>query len=822
MTKSMIMGVIMGLVAACAVYTFAGELGEERLLLEGWRFHRGAIEGAELPGFDDSEWESVRIPHDWAIAGPFARTIDLQRVAVVQDGDKRVMASTGRTGGLPWLGEGWYRCIVEIPAGVGHAELVFDGAMSEPCVYVDGKELGYWPCGYNTFIVDVTGVIGTTPDNRHLVAVHLNNQPESSRWYPGAGLYRPVRLRTGPKTGLVTWGTFARTESLSEKSACLVLSSEVRNPVPETKVTWRLITAGGATVASVSSAVDAEGVARGVAEIVSPKVWTPEMPNLYELETSVSVGQKVVEVRTERIGIRTVSVSPDGFKLNGIRRDFQGVCLHHDLGPLGAAFNKSAFRRQVRLLKEMGCDAIRTAHNMPPLWQTEICDEMGMMVMAESFDMWLQPKCRNGYCRFFYNWWQKDLTNLIRCHRNRPSVVMWSIGNEVPDQSDPQAISYCRKLQTFCHRMDPSRPVTQGLDRLRDAIDNGFVSMMDVPGLNYRLQFYEEARSNSTHDIVLGAETTSTVSSRGVYKFPVTDEKDSTYDDGQLSSYDVTSCSWSNLPDDDWAMQDDHSWTIGEFTWTGFDYIGEPTPYKEYWPSRSSYFGIFDLAGLPKDRYWLYRSRWNRTEKTLHVLPHWTWPGREGKITPVYVYTSYSEAEIFVNGKSQGRRRFNRASRLDRYRLRWNEVVYEPGELKVVAYDAAGKAVAEKRIRTAGAPHHLEVTSDRNRLAPMSAADTPDLAFVTVRIVDKDGNLCPDADCRVTFSASGSIGFKAVCNGDATSLESFVKPTMKAFHGQLVAVVEPVSIGRGRLAAAVEGLSSAGCEFRVDADTGLR
>jgi len=802
--------------AAMAVALAAGTAtaGEE-LLLTGWRFHQGVVEGAEKSAFDDSAWENVRIPHDWAIKGPFARTHDLQRVAVVQDGDKVPVASTGRTGGLPWLGQGWYRRTIVLPKEAGHAELVFDGAMAEPCVYVDGREVAYWACGYNSFVVDVSDFIGTTPDGRHTLAVQLDNQPESSRWYPGAGLYRPVRLRLAAATGLVTWGTCLRTESLTEHRAKVSFSSEVRRPEKDTTVTWRLLDAAGRAVASVTASVGADGLAKGAADVAAPQAWTPETPHLYVFETTVRNGDAVLETQCEKVGLRTVSVGPDGFKLNGVRRDFRGACLHHDLGPLGAAFNKSAFRRQVRLLKEAGCDSIRTSHNMPPPWQTEICDEMGMMVMAESFDMWLGPKCRNGYCRFFEGWWQKDLTNLLRCHRNRPSVVMWSIGNEVPDQSDREALDVCRQLQDFCHRLDPTRPVTQGLDRLRDAIDNGFVRTMEVPGLNYRLSFYDEAWTNSTHGIVLGSETASTVSSRGVYKFPVTDRKDQTYDDGQLSSYDLTSCSWSNLPDEDWALQEDRPWTIGEFVWTGIDYLGEPTPYKEYWPSRSSYFGFYDLAGLPKDRFWLYRSHWNKASPTLHVLPHWTWPGREGQVTPVYVYTSYPEAELFVNGRSQGRRRFDKASRLDRFRLRWNDVVYQPGELRVVAYGAAGQAVAEKIVRTAGSPHHLEVSPDRTRLLPLSDQDTPDLAFVTVRIVDRDGNLCPDADVRINFAAEGAVGFKAVCNGDATSLEMFHHPTMKAFHGELVAVVEPSSVGDGRLVVKADSLPDAACGFFV-------
>jgi len=336
-----------------------------------------------------------------------------------------------------------------------------------------------------------------------------------------------------------------------------------------------------------------------------------------------------------------------------------------------------------------------------------------------------------------------------------------------------------------------------------------------VPGVTYRLPFYDALRAASRYGGVLGAETASTVSSRGVYKFPAVPTKDKCWEDGQCSSYDLGYCSWSNLPDDDWAMQDDHSWTIGEFVWTGFDYLGEPTPYKTYWPSRSAYFGIFDLAGLPKDRYWLYRSRWNTTSPTLHLLPHWTWPGREGKTTPVYCYTSYPSAELFVNGKSQGRRTKDPATRLDRYRLRWNDVVYEPGEIKVIAFDEQGRRVAEESVRTAGDAHHIALSVDRSSLTAPSAGATPDLAFVTVGIEDEKGTLCPDSDVKVAFSSSGAVRFKAACNGDATSLEPFVRPEMKAFHGRLVAVVEAVGVGEGVLSVLVKGLPPVRTSFSV-------
>ena len=460
--------------------------------------------------------------------------------------------------------------------------------------------------------------------------------------------------------------------------------------------------------------------------------------------------------------------------------------------------------RQIKMMKQMGCDAIRTAHNMPSTMQMEICDSLGMMVMAESFDMWIYPKCKNGYAKFFKEWSDKDITNLVKHHRNHPSIVMWSIGNEIPEQWSQEGVQIAKHLQDLCHQYDPSRPVTQGMDRAEDALKSGFAQTMDVPGFNYRVHKYYKNIEQLPQGFLLGSETASTVSSRGVYKFPVVVSDKATYPDGQCSSYDTEYCSWSNLPDDDWKMQDDYSWVIGEFVWTGYDYLGEPTPYDTYWPSRSSYFGICDLAGLPKDRYYMYRARWNEQQHTTHLLPHWNWKGREGEVTPVYCYTDGVEGELFVNGKSQGRVRKDKSSRLDRYRLRWNNVKYEPGEIRVVTYNQYGDKVGEDVKRTAGEPAQMKFsveTPDHEPIACMVEgctdehnvllnADGNDLAFITVSLQDKDGNECPLADDELTFEVSGAGTFKAACNGDATSLEPFTQPQMKLFSGKLVVIVQ--------------------------------
>lgn len=507
------------------------------------------------------------------------------------------------------------------------------------------------------------------------------------------------------------------------------------------------------------------------------------------MTTRLVNGNKTIDQQTEDFGVRTVKVSADGgFMLNGVTRKIKGVCLHHDLGPLGAAVNKAAIIRQIKTMKAMGCDAIRTSHNMPSQMQMQVCDSLGMMVMAESFDMWIYPKCKNGYARFFKEWSDKDIENLVKNHRNHPSIVMWSIGNEIPEQWSQEGVDISKRLQDICHKFDPTRPVTQGMDKAEAALKSGFAQVMDVPGFNYRVHKYKNSIKSLPQGFLLGSETASTVSSRGVYKFPVVISDNAVYPDGQCSSYDTEYCSWSNLPDDDWRMQDDYSWVIGEFVWTGYDYLGEPTPYDTYWPSRSSYFGICDLAGLPKDRYYLYRSKWNKQSHTVHLLPHWTWQGREGEVTPVYCYTDGVEGELFVNGKSQGRIRKNSASRLDRYRLRWNDVKYEPGEIKVVAYDELGNKIGEDIRRTAGEPVALKLEAEYTDGKSLKA-DGEDLAFITVSMIDKDGNLCPTSTDNLTFEVSGEGKFEAACNGDATSLQPFTTPEMKLFSGQLVVIV---------------------------------
>ena len=749
-------------------------------LTDGWQFSR-----------DNNHWESVSVPHDWAIAGPFDKKWDLQYVAIEQNGETEKSEKSGRSGALPWIGQGFYRTTVTIPDGYSRATLMIDGAMSNARVKVGGKQLAYWPYGYNAFNVDIpVSQTGNTLD----IEVSLDNVEESSRWYPGGGIYRPVRLLLTGDNHFPVWQTYIRTLTASTEKAIVEVVAKAQGEKGNTIAVLR--DHDGRVVAEASE----DGVNDAVLQlaVANPRLWSPESPYLYTLTLSRLVGGKKVDEESHKVGIRTINVSKDGgFRLNGVSRKIKGVCLHHDLGPLGAAENKAAVIRQIKMMKAMGCDAIRTAHNMPSTLQMEVCDSLGMMVMAESFDMWIYPKCKNGYAKFFKEWADRDIENLVLHHRNHPSIVMWSIGNEIPEQWSKEGVEISRHLQSLCHRLDPSRPVTQGMDRAEAALKSGFAQVMDVPGFNYRVHKYEKNIAQLPQGFLLGSETASTVSSRGVYKFPVVVSDNAVYDDGQCSSYDTEYCSWSNLPDDDWRCQDDYPWVIGEFVWTGYDYLGEPTPYDTYWPSRSSYFGICDLAGLPKDRYYLYRSRWNTAAHTIHLLPHWTWPGREGELTPVYCYTDAPEAELFVNGKSQGRISKRQDSRLDRYRLRWNDVTYQPGELRVVAYNADGSVMGEQKVLTAGKPVAMRMdvecpSSDHTTFKADGAtlkADGADLAFITVSLEDANGTFCPTLSDDITIEVTGEGVFEAACNGDATSLQSMRQPTMKLFSGKAVFVV---------------------------------
>lgn len=813
---------------ACGLCAFSQSPRSETLITN-WRFSRTDAPAQSQTNFNDSKWQKVTVPHDWAVYGPFDKEIDKQTVAIVQNGEKEATEKTGRSGSLPWIGVGWYRAQFSVPADCGSAWLNFDGAMAEPQVYVNGQLAGEWKYGYSAFNVDITPYVNK--DGRpNTVAVRLQNLEESSRWYPGAGLYRPVTLVTTHQRHIMPWGIDVQTMD------CNTFTNTAKLQVSVNVSAWKEGDIVRFTIDGKNFDLNFPKInglpqhtnAKAVVELDNARLWSIAKPYCYDAKVSIiDAGGNTLDAKTFKYGIRKISYGEaiqditgknglGGFCINGIPVKFKGVCLHHDLGMLGSAVNKAALTRQLQLLKSMGCNAIRTAHNMPSQWQMDLCDSLGILVMAESFDMWKYAKCKNGYARFYDEWWRRDLQNLVRANQLHPSIVMWSIGNEIPEQGMKEGNRMTREMQDWMHQLDPTRPVTAGMDRIDNALSTGYAQILDIPGMNYRTHKYDMAYEKLRHGFLLGSETASTVSSRGVYKFPVAYSKGAKYDDGQCSGYDVQACSWSNVPEEDWVMQDDRPWMMGEFVWTGFDYLGEPTPYDEYWPSRSSYFGIFDLAGLPKDRYWLYRARWNNHQHTIHLLPHWNWKGREGEVTPVYCYTDYPSAELFVNGKSQGRISKNTTltgadgPAFDRYRLRWNEVKYEPGELKVVVYDKDGRVAGEQVVKTVGEPDHIELIADHGvagglaSYADMKPTDDPtlvslsepikadgeDIVFITAVAVDKDGNICPDADNQLQVKVGGNARFRGICNGDATSLEVFTQPTMRLFHGRLVIGVQ--------------------------------
>ena len=807
----------------------------ERLLEKGWRFTREDQSQFSSPTFNDSKWSRVVVPHDWAIYGPFSFDNDKQHLAIAQDGQKEAMEHAGRTGGLPFVGTGWYRRSLEIPSDLGDRRvfLRFDGAMSHARVYVNGKEVGYWPYGYNTFAFDITSFV--RPGEANTLAVRLENKHESSRWYPGAGLYRNVHLTFTSPVYVPLWGTQIQTPTIEASRAYVDVRTRIAGMSTlagrPLQVKTKILSPEGEVVAQREEEIQSAGTERlyhtGF-DVEHPQLWDINQPHLYKYVIELSDGGRLLDRDTTTFGIRSIELKAgDGFYLNGRKLKFQGACLHHDLGPLGAAVNEAAMRRQIRTMQDMGVNAIRTSHNMPAPEFVRLCDEMGMPVMAESFDCWAQAKVPNGYNLDFNEWHERDLTNLLHQFRNSPSVIMWSIGNEVPEQPSLDGAKLAYRLQEICHREDPTRPVTNGMDNPLGVLKSGMATTLDIPGFNYRPFLYDSAHKVLPQGFLLGSETCSTVSSRGVYKFPVVRKSMAKYPDHQSSGYDVEHCGWSNLPEDDFIRQEDHDWSMGEFIWTGIDYLGEPTPYYSDWPSHSSLFGAVDLAGLPKDRFYLYRSHWKKDAETLHVLPHWTWPGREGEVTPIFVYTNYPEAELFINGKSQGRQRKDRSIKIEdtenedsqkaftrqkRYRLMWMDTKYEPGEVKVVAYDEAGKAVATQTVRTAGRAHHLELSADRTTISP----DGKDISFVTVRVVDKDGNLVPDDGRLLNFKVTGAGSFRAAASGNPASLDAFHLPQHHVFSGQLVALVQSAErTGEAVLTVSAKGLPSASIRIQV-------
>lgn len=787
------------------------------LLDSEWKFINEDVQDGEKPETNTADWETVTIPHDWAISGEFDKNIDIQEIMVIEDGERVPRLRTGRTGGLPHPGVGWYRKSLNIPKNLQNKRihLEFDGAMSHARIYLNGSYVGEWPYGYASFGFDVTDFVEFGKEN--LLAVRLDNKPLSSRWYPGAGIYRDVRLVVTSPIFVRQWGTYITTPNISEGDGTVNIETTILNKsniASSVTLQTEIVAPDGETVASNISEVKVaeETMVSETLQVEEPILWSVESPALYKAVTKLYKDNQVTDTYETTFGFRYFRFTSDqGFFLNGEHTPLQGVCLHHDLGPLGAAFHVASMKHRMKLLKEMGCNAIRTTHNPYDPKFYELANQMGFLVINEAFDEWKYGKTENGYNILWDEWAEKDMVAFIHRDRNHPSVIAWSVGNEVREQHREDGAKYCRFLVDICKREDPTRPTTAGFNFWQDAIKNGFADIIDLPGWNYAPDQYQTIHEKFPRWKMYGSETASTVSSRGEYFFPVKERKHYTRVPHHSSSFDMEFPNWANSPDTEFAAQDAAPFMAGEFVWTGIDYLGEPTPFNVEWPARSSYFGIIDLCGIPKDRFYLYQSRWTDKE-VLHLLPHWNW--EEGQNISVHCYTNFHKGELFLNGKSLGIREKDPSQLYTTYRWVWDDVIFEPGELKVVALDENNNPLKEKVVRTAGKPAEIILKPDRMEMN----ADGKDLVFVTVSVVDKNGVLCPDADNLIDFKVKGQARFKAVGSGDPTSLESFVEPYRKVFNGKCMLIIQSSGIGeKGKIniSATSDGLTGKAIEINA-------
>ncbi|MFR9650937.1 MAG: glycoside hydrolase family 2 TIM barrel-domain containing protein [Rikenellaceae bacterium] len=758
-----------------------------------WRFYNDVAQGAEQPKFDDSSWREVTLPHDWAIEGPF---------------DSKYNA---RCGGLPFHGTGWYRKSFDAPKEWDGKviRIAFDGAMNDAKVWVNGEFAGERPYGYISFEIDATPFLKLGEEN--IVAVQLTPKDLSSRWYPGAGIYRNTWLRVDDPIHVEQWGVRVSTPTAIKRLGVVQLESHIANKTDKSEdveIRHTILNREGESVATVSGKLTIEAGSTGenlvYVDVANPELWGPKNPYIYGVTSEVVVNGEVRDIYNSKFGIRQIEFLKDGFYINGEKMRFNGVCLHHDNGPIGAAFNRRADERKLQIMMDMGVNAIRTAHNPVAPEFLDLCDELGLVVLNEAFDEWRLLKIEGGYGNFYDEWSERDLVDLIHRDYNHPSVIMWSTGNEILEQNrKADGFLEAKRLADICRRTDPTRPSTIGFNYYPAPFKNNMAAQIDVVGLNYKPAVYKEASELYPNILLYGAETASCTSSRGIYHLPI--EKYKKFTDNQVTSYDLIGPPWAYPPDIEFHFLAENPNNMGEFMWTGFDYLGEPTPYggrdnstngywNDDWPSRSSYFGAVDLCGLPKDRFYLYQSQWSDVPM-VHLLPHWNW--EKGMDIPVYVYTNCDEAELFLNGKSLGRK--VKGKDLTRilvdfnhydgkffdtpYRLSW-DVPFEPGTLTVKAYKK-GKMICEKSMTTAGAPAKIKLIADRSTID----ADGKDLSYITVRVEDKNGNLCPNADNLVNFAVSGAGEFRAVGNGNAATLESFIEPHRKAFSGMCMLIV---------------------------------
>jgi beta-galactosidase len=769
------------------------------ILKNGWKFQLGNTQNAHAEKFDDTKWQSVSVPHDWAISGPF-----------IPDGD-------GNTGKLPWKGEGWYRLKFSTPETDTEKRfiLLFDGVMTQPKVYVNGQKAGGWDYGYNSFYLDVTSLLKKKGEN--ILAVYADTRQHDSRWYPGAGIYRKVSLIAYNPVHTEIWGTQVQTAILKPHYADLLVRSFIKNESlvdKKIQVLQKIFKNGKYTSIAASTEINLRAGQSKNAEntftINNPDRWSLESPNLYSAETSILENGKVLDISRTDFGIRDIRITPDnGLYLNDQRVQLKGVNLHSDLGPLGMAFDEKVFKRQLIIMKNMGCNAIRTSHNVPAPEVLELCDQMGLLVYNEAFDKY-DAKADISDTTNFDAFAQRNISNFIRRDRNHPSVFIWSVGNEMADQQLNLNGGF-EKLQTminYVKKYDPTRPVTMACDIFPAAKTRHF-DFYDIHSWNYGRR-YSLARQMEPNKSVIVSESASTISSRGYYEFPLPKDKTQVSNALQMSSYDLNAPYWAEISDDDFMWQQDEPYIAGEFVWTGIDYLGEPTPYTNDWAkekglpltasSRSSYFGIVDLCGIPKDRYYLYKSYWNTTDTTLHILPHWNWPERVGQITPVFVYTSGDCAELFINGVSQGKKCKNPKSEnsVDRFRLMWENVTYQPGEIKVVAYKN-GEILDSKTIATTADPNKVKITQDK------VLKEKSDYYFFELAVTDNTGRECPTASNIIKISLKGDANIAGIDNGNPQNFQSFRSESIPLFNGKAMVILKSET-GKFEITASSEGL----------------
>ena len=806
---------------------------------QNWQFNRFGVHperegkyideptGLESINYNDKKWRKLNLPHDWGIEGPFRNDLE------------------NNTGLLPWKGIGWYRKHFIVPESDKGKQLFidFDGAMANAKVWLNGQYVGEWPYGYTSFRFNLTPYVKFGEEN--VISVRLDTENLDSRWYPGAGIYRNVWLVKTNPVHIDHWGIYLTTPVITEKEAFVDLQIKINNKDRvSSDVTVQTIIlnpknekiteskTNSATIPATSSHKFRLNI-----KVENPQLWDIKNPILYKAITNVYIDGKLVDKQETNFGFRTIEFSAqNGFVLNGKKLEIKGVCNHHDLGPLGTAFNIRATERQLEILKEMGCNSIRTSHNPPAPELLDICDMMGFLVQVEAFDCWQQGKKPKDYNILFDAWHVEDLTAMIRRDWNHPSVFMWSIGNEVPDQGNPEL---AKTLANIVRMEDPTRPVTAGCN-WDGAGFNGFQEALDVFGYNYNHWSYEKFFNDSANKNLpfIANETSSCLSSRGEYFFPVIDGTANKNLPGKgifhMTSYDQQYPGWGLTPDKQFKLNEQYPRIMGEYVWTGFDYLGEPTPYNnditnllnysdssrianlkkrleelgtEEIPSRSSYFGINDLCGFKKDRFYIYQAKWRPDFPMAHILPHWNWPERIEKNVPVHVYTSGDEAELFLNGESLGKRKKEQGE----YRMRWDNVVYSPGELKVKVWKN-GKEWAEDIMKTTKQVAKISLDTDRKEIT----TDASDLSFVTISLVDENNLLVPRSHNMINFDIEGPGEIIAIGNGDPSCHEPFIADKHSVFNGKCLVIIRSTKTqGTIKLTVKSKGLESSSVEIKV-------